>query len=139
MNVWSLDNAIQIPDPNNLGGWGDDSEVFEGSELDSAADKAPAVGGDDFMHTDDFGRLFVGFVMADTLVLMRLLDRKWHAVVEKADWVGRWAFRRGIVVGGNDISDDEAYSGARLEKMKQLAKGRLPSEYYKGLEYDNQQ
>ena len=44
-----------------------------------------------------------------------------------------------IVVGGNDISDDEAYSGTRLEKMKRLAKGHLPSEYYKGLVYDNQQ
>ena len=37
------------------------------------------------------------------------------------------------------ISFDEADSGARLEKMKRLAKGHLPSEYYKGLEYDNQQ
>ena len=83
MNVWSLDNAIQIPDPNNLGGGGDDSEVFEGSELDSATDEAPAVGGDDFMHTDDFRRLFVGFVMADTLVVMQWLDRKWHTVVKK--------------------------------------------------------
>jgi hypothetical protein len=46
-------------------------------------DKAPAIGGDDFMHTDDFGRLFVGFVMADTLVAMRWLDRKWHTVVNK--------------------------------------------------------
>ena len=53
--------------------------------MDSTTDEAPAVGGDDFMHTDDFRRLFVGFVIADTLVLMRLLDRKWHAVVEKAD------------------------------------------------------
>ena len=26
-------NAMQIPDPNNLGGGRDDSEVFEGSEL----------------------------------------------------------------------------------------------------------
>jgi hypothetical protein len=45
--------------------------------------KPPAVGGDDFMHTDDFRRLFVGFVMADTLVVMRWLDRKWHTVVKK--------------------------------------------------------
>ena len=37
----------------------------------------------DFMHTDDFRRLFVGFVMVDTLVAMRWLDRKWHKVVEK--------------------------------------------------------
>ena len=76
MTVWSLDNAIKIPVPNNLGGGGDDSEVIECSELDSATDEAPAVGGDDFMHTDDIGRLFVGFVVADTLVVMRWLDRK---------------------------------------------------------------
>ena len=53
--------------------------------MDAAADETSAVGGDDFMHTDDFRRLFVGFVMANTLVVMRWLDRKWHAVVEKAD------------------------------------------------------
>ena len=82
-NVSRCPNAIQIPDPNNLGGGGDDSEVFEGSELDSATDKAPAVRGDYFMHTDDFRRLFVEFVMDDTLVAMRWLDRKWHKVVEK--------------------------------------------------------
>ena len=51
--------------------------------MDSATDEAPAVGGDEFMHTDDFGRLFFGFVMADTLVAMRWLDRKWHTVVNK--------------------------------------------------------
>ena len=64
-------NSFQIPDRNSSGGGGDDSEVFEGSELDSATDEAPAGGGDDFMHTDDFGRLFVGFVVANTLVAMR--------------------------------------------------------------------
>ena len=47
--------------------------------MDSAADKAPAVGGDDFMITDDFRRLFFGFVKADTLVVMRWLARKWHS------------------------------------------------------------
>ena len=46
-----LSNAIEILDPNNHDGGDDDSEVFEGSELDSAADVAPAVGGDDFMAT----------------------------------------------------------------------------------------
>ena len=51
--------------------------------MDSAADKAPADGGDDFMHTADFRRLFVGYVMADTLVAMRWLDRKWYTVVKK--------------------------------------------------------
>ena len=35
------------------------------------------------MHTDVFRRLFVGFVMVDTLVTMRWLERKWHKVVEK--------------------------------------------------------
>ena len=61
-----LPNAIETLNPNNLEGGDDEEEVFEGSELDSAADDAPAVGGDDFMHTDDFRRLFVGFVMVDT-------------------------------------------------------------------------
>ena len=75
-----LSNAIEILDPNNYEGGDDDMEVFEGSELDSAADETPAVGGDDFMHTDDFRRLFVGFVALDTLFTMRALDRKWHAV-----------------------------------------------------------
>ena len=70
------ENAIEVPDLNNLEVVDDEEEVFEGSESDSAADETPAVGGDDFMHTDDFGRLFVGFVMADTLVAMRWLDRK---------------------------------------------------------------
>ena len=71
-----LPNAISIPEPNNVEGGDDDTAVFEGSELDSAADVIPAGGGDNFMHTDDFRRLFVGFVMADTLLAMRCLDRK---------------------------------------------------------------
>ncbi|GMH61108.1 hypothetical protein TrST_g383 [Triparma strigata] len=79
-----LANAIAISDPNNLeSGDDEEEEVFEGSELASAADETPAVGGDDFMHTDDFRRLFVDFVMVDALVAMRWLDRKWHKVVEK--------------------------------------------------------
>ncbi|GMH71100.1 hypothetical protein TrST_g11321 [Triparma strigata] len=69
-------NAIEISDPNDDEVGDDEEEVFEGSELDSAADVIPAVGGDDFMHIDDFRRLFVDFVMADTLVAMRWLDRK---------------------------------------------------------------
>ena len=76
-------NASGIPYPNNLVGGGDEEEAFEGSESDSAADETPAVGGDDFMHTDDFRRLFVDFVMVDTLVAMRWLDKKWHKVVER--------------------------------------------------------
>ena len=51
--------------------------------MDSATVEAPAVGVDDFMHTDDFRRLLVEFVMADTLVARRWLDRKWHKVVDK--------------------------------------------------------
>ena len=78
-----LANTIEILDPNNLESGDDEEEVFEGSEFDSAADETPATGGDDFMHTDDFRRLFVEFVMVDTLVAMRWLDRKWHKVVEK--------------------------------------------------------
>ena len=57
------------PTMSNIEG-GDEEEVLEGSELDSAADETPAVGDDDFMHTDDFRRLFVGFVMVDTLVVI---------------------------------------------------------------------
>ncbi|GMH86382.1 hypothetical protein TrVE_jg7875 [Triparma verrucosa] len=120
-------NAIEIPDPNNLDFFDDEEEVYEGSESDSAADESPAVGGDDFMHTDDFRRLFVGFVMLDTLVAMRWLDRKWHKVVEKKlteledEPVGEI-----IVHGGNDISfyeaDYEAWSDARKEGMKQVMK-----------------
>ena len=70
-----LPNAIEVLDPDNLDGGDDEEEVFEGSELDSAADDTPAVGGDDFMATDDFRRLFVGFVMIDTLVAMHWLDK----------------------------------------------------------------
>ena len=72
-----LSNAIEILDPNNLESGGDEEEVFEASEFDSAAaDETPAIGGDDFMHIDDFRRLFVEFVTVDTLVAMRWLDKK---------------------------------------------------------------
>ncbi|GMH78341.1 hypothetical protein TrST_g3539 [Triparma strigata] len=118
-----IENIISILDPNNLEGGDDDSEVFEGSELDSAADDTPAVGGDDFMHTDDFRRLFVGFVMVDILVAMRWLDRKWHKVVEKklTEFEDE-PFGEIIVHGGNDKGDDEAVSGARVEMIKQVTK-----------------
>ncbi|GMI00040.1 hypothetical protein TrVE_jg14293 [Triparma verrucosa] len=116
-------NAIVTLDPNNLGGADDQEEVFEGSELDSAADVAPAIGGDDFMHTDDFRRLFVGFVMVDTLVAMRWLDRKWHKVVEKKlIEVGDEPYGGMIVHGGNDVSGEEACSNARKERIKQVTK-----------------
>ena len=116
-------NAIVVPDPNSLEGGGDEEEVFEGSELDSAADETPAVGGDDFMATDDFRRLFVGFVMLDTLVAMRWLDTKWHKVVEKklTEFEDE-PFGEIIVHGGNDISFTEAWDHARKERMKQVKK-----------------
>ncbi|GMH97859.1 hypothetical protein TrST_g11249 [Triparma strigata] len=118
-----LSNAIEIPDPNNLEGGDDEEEVYEGSELDSAANETPAVVGDDFMHTDDFRRLFVGFVMVDTLVAMRWLDRKWHKVVEKKLTEFEDEPFGGLIVhGGNDISGDVAYGVARKERMKQVTK-----------------
>ncbi|GMH89513.1 hypothetical protein TrVE_jg5678 [Triparma verrucosa] len=118
-----LSNAIVVPDPDNLDAVDDEEEVFEGSELDAAADETPAVGGDDFMYTDDFRRLFVGFVMVDTLVAMRWLDRKWHKVVEKKlIELGDEPFGGIIVHGGNDLSDEEAMSGKRIERIKQVTK-----------------
>ncbi|GMH98021.1 hypothetical protein TrVE_jg4617 [Triparma verrucosa] len=114
-------NAIEIPEPNNLEGGGDEEEVFEGSESD--AYETPAVGGDDFMHTDDFRRLFVGFVMADSLVAMRWLDKKWHKVVEKKlTELEDEPFGKIIVHGGNDISGNEARSAVRKERMEQVTK-----------------
>ncbi|GMH84664.1 hypothetical protein TrVE_jg5599 [Triparma verrucosa] len=76
------------------------------------------------MHTDDFRRLFVGFVMVDTLVAMRWLDRKWHAVVEKklTEFEGDEPNGEIIVHGGNDISDEVAWTDARDEEMKQVTK-----------------
>ncbi|GMH52266.1 hypothetical protein TrST_g7432 [Triparma strigata] len=44
-----LSNAIEVPDPDNLLGGDDDTEVFEGSELDSAANEAPAGGAEEEM------------------------------------------------------------------------------------------
>ncbi|GMI02946.1 hypothetical protein TrVE_jg10440 [Triparma verrucosa] len=118
-----IQNEIEILDPNNYEGGDDDEEVFEGSESDSAADETPVVGGDDFMHTDDFRRLFVDFVMVDTLVAMRWLDRKWHKVVEKklTDFEDE-SHGEIIVHGGNDLSYFEAISDAREEMMKQVMK-----------------
>ncbi|GMH92447.1 hypothetical protein TrST_g1898 [Triparma strigata] len=116
-------NTIEVPDPNNYEGGDDEEEVFEGSESDSAADETPAVGGDDFMHTDDFRRLFVGFVMVDTLVTMRWLDKKWHKVVEKKlTELEDEPYGEIIVHGGNDISSNEAESDAREERMGQVTK-----------------
>ncbi|GMH93628.1 hypothetical protein TrVE_jg2038 [Triparma verrucosa] len=117
-------NAIEMPDPNNYEGGDDKMEVFEGSELDAPAGGTPAGGGDDLMHTDDFRRLFVGFVMIDTLLAMRWLDRKWHKVVEKKlIELENEPFGEIIVHGGNDISFEEAfYSDERKERIKQVTK-----------------
>ncbi|GMI00108.1 hypothetical protein TrST_g4278 [Triparma strigata] len=118
-----LSNSIEIPDPNNNEDGDDEKTVFEGSELDSAADETPVIGGDDFMHTDDFRRLFVDFAMVDTLVAMRWLDKKWHKVVEKKlTEFGDEPYSEIIVHGGNDISYDEAEADARKERMKEVTK-----------------
>ncbi|GMH64004.1 hypothetical protein TrST_g7707 [Triparma strigata] len=113
--------AIEVLDPNNLEGEGDEEEAHEGSESDATAYETPALGGDDFMHTDDFRRLFVDFIMVDTLVAMRWLDRKWHKVVEKKliEFENE-PFGEIIVHGGNDISAGQAIS--RNERMKQVTK-----------------
>ncbi|GMH48333.1 hypothetical protein TrVE_jg9368 [Triparma verrucosa] len=75
------------------------------------------------MATDDFRRLFVGFVMVDTLVAMRWLGRKWHKVVEKKlTELEDEPFGEIIVHGGNDVSGDEVESDARKERMVQLTK-----------------
>ncbi|GMH99605.1 hypothetical protein TrST_g10790 [Triparma strigata] len=116
-----ISSAIKILDPNNLEGGDDEEELFEGSELDLAAVDTPGVGGDDFMHTDDFRRLFVEFFMVDTLVAMRWLDRKWHKVVEKKlIELENEPYGEIIVHGGNDISYEEA--DAREESINEVAK-----------------
>ena len=118
-----IENVNEIPDPNSAEDGGDEEEVFEGSELDSTADETPATGGDDFMATDDFRRLFIGFVMADTLVAMHWLDTKWHKVVEKKlIELEDEPISEMIVHGGNDVSVDQFKSDVRKERMKQVTK-----------------
>ncbi|GMH97063.1 hypothetical protein TrVE_jg9043 [Triparma verrucosa] len=75
------------------------------------------------MHTDDFRRLFVDFMMVDTLVTMRWLDRKWHKVVEKklTDFEDE-PFGEIIVHGGNDIILDESDTDVRRVGMKLVTK-----------------
>ncbi|GMI33784.1 hypothetical protein TrCOL_g11857 [Triparma columacea] len=67
------------------------------------------------MHTDDFRRLFVDFVMVDTLVAMLMLDKKWHAVVEKKltelEVKLDEPFGEVIVLGGNEVWYDGYESG----------------------------
>ncbi|GMH97160.1 hypothetical protein TrVE_jg7840 [Triparma verrucosa] len=116
-----ISNALETLDPKNLIGGDYDAEVFEGS--DSAADDTPLIGGDDFMHTDDFRRLFVGFVLVDTLVAMRWLDRKWHNVVEKKlIELEDEPYGEIIVHGGNDVSWDEADTDVRVKRIKLVTK-----------------
>ncbi|GMH82110.1 hypothetical protein TrST_g9748 [Triparma strigata] len=86
------------------------------------------------MASDDFKREFVKYVMADTLVAMRWLDRKWHKVVEKKlIELEDEPFGEVIVHGGNDISwgkshgdvsyeEDGSEVYARIEAMKQVTK-----------------
>ncbi|GMH51132.1 hypothetical protein TrST_g8597 [Triparma strigata] len=118
-----IENAIEIADPNSLDDGCDDTELSEGSKEPDSKESAAVVGGDDFMHTDDFRRLFVEFVMVDTLVAMRWLDKKWHKVVEKKliEFEDE-PFGEIIVHGGNAISWEEAKSDARKERMKQVTK-----------------
>ena len=118
-----ISNVLEVANPNDLADGCDDTELSEGSNEPDSIESAAVVGGDDFMHTDDFRRLFVGFVMVDTLVAMRWLDRKWHKVVEKKlIELEDEPFGEIIVHGGNDISYEEAYGAARMERMKQVTK-----------------
>ncbi|GMH83109.1 hypothetical protein TrVE_jg558 [Triparma verrucosa] len=118
-----ISNVLEVANPNDVGDGFDDTELSEGSKEPNAEESAAVVGGDGFMHTDDFRRLFVGFVMLDTLVAMRWLDRKWHKVVEKklTEFEDE-PFGEIIVHGGNDISGEEATSDARKERMKPVTK-----------------
>ena len=116
-----ISNVLEVANPNDLADECDDTELSEGSTESDSKESAAVVGGDDFMHTDDFRRLFVGFVMVDTLVAMRWLDTKWHKVVEKKlNELEEGLYGEVIVHGGNDISDDEAYTFARRQRMKQV-------------------
>ena len=118
-----ISNVLEVANPNDLADGCDDTELSEGSNEPDSKESVAVVRGDDFMHTDDFRRLFVGFVMVDTLVAMRWLDRKWHKVVEKMlTELEDEAFGEVIVHGGNDVSQEEAFSGARVKRMKQVTK-----------------
>ncbi|GMH92056.1 hypothetical protein TrST_g11925 [Triparma strigata] len=100
-----LSNVLEVAKRNDLADGCDDTEVSEGSKEPDSKESAAVVGGGDFMHTDDFRRLFVGFAMVDTLVAMRWLDRKWHKVVEKKLTEFEDEPQGEIIVhGGNDLS-----------------------------------
>ena len=114
-------SVLEVANPNDLADGCDDTELSEGSNEPDSKESSAVVRGDDFMHTDDFRRMFVGFVMADTLVAMRWIDRKWHKVVEKKliEFEDE-PFGGMIVHGANDISWEEAV--ARKERMAQVTK-----------------
>ena len=76
-------NALTIDQKIDTGGDDEDTELSEGSKEPDSKESATVIGGDDFIASDDFMRLFVAFVTVDTLVAMRWLDTKWHKVVEK--------------------------------------------------------
>ena len=78
-----IPNVLEVANPNDLADKCDDTELSEGSNEPDSKESAAVVGGDDFMHTNDFRRLFVAFVIADTLFTMRWLDRKWHSTRRK--------------------------------------------------------
>ena len=118
-------DVLEAANPNDLADRCDDTELSDRSKEPDSKESAAAAGGDDFMHTDDFRRLFVEFVMVDTLVAMRWLDTKWHKVVEKKLnelEEGEGEYGEVIVHGGNDISREVANSEAREERMKQMTK-----------------
>ncbi|GMH98597.1 hypothetical protein TrVE_jg8461 [Triparma verrucosa] len=99
----------------------EDEQVPLPSSASSSKNVAAPV--DDFMNTDDFRRLFIGFVMVDTLAAMRWLDRKWHKVVEKKlTELEDEPYGEIIVHGGNDISDEVAWATAKKERMRQVTK-----------------
>ena len=100
-----ISKVLEVANPNDLADGCDDTELSEGSKASNSKESPAVVGGDDFMHTDDFRRLFVGFVMVDTLVAMRWLDKKWHAFVEKelTELEEDEPYGEVIVHGGTDI------------------------------------
>ncbi|GMH61347.1 hypothetical protein TrST_g6691 [Triparma strigata] len=116
-------NVLEVANPKDLADGCDDKELSEGSKEPDSKESATAARGDDFMHTDDFRRLFVGFVMVDTLVAMRWLDKKWHKVVEKKLTEFEDEPSAEIIVhGGNDLIYDEAMFDEREEGMAQVTK-----------------
>ncbi|GMH87127.1 hypothetical protein TrST_g9999 [Triparma strigata] len=102
-----LSNVLEVANRNDLADGCDDTELSECSKEPDSKESAAVGGGDDFMHTDDFRRLFVGFAMIDTLVAMRWLDKKWHKVVEKKlIELENQPFGEIFVHGGNDLSNN---------------------------------